>query len=146
VIETVSKENLNEVLPLIRQYQKFYKVSDISDENNSRFFSQFGESNPSGCQFLYRLNGSVVGFATVYFTFASTIAAKVATLNDLYTVPENRNSGIGRELVEYCRNFAAKNGAVRLQWITAPDNTQAQSLYESMETAKSTWLFYAHKT
>jgi hypothetical protein len=27
VIEVVSKENLNEVLPLIRQYQEFYKVA-----------------------------------------------------------------------------------------------------------------------
>ena len=83
MIEVVSKRNLAEVLPLIRAYQEFYKVSEISDDRNSEFFAQFGESSPSGCQFIYREAGNVVGFATVYFSFASTITAKVAVLNDL---------------------------------------------------------------
>jgi ribosomal protein S18 acetylase RimI-like enzyme len=146
VIEVVSEKNLHEVLPLIRQYQEFYKAADISDSRNKKFFSQFGENNPSGCQFLYRQNDSVVGFATVYFTYSSTMAAKVAVLNDLFTVPEMRSNGIGRELIEHCLNFATEKGATRLQWLTAPDNKQAQSLYESMETGKSTWLLYTYKT
>lgn len=146
MIEPVTNDNLNEILPLIRQYQKFYKVADISDSKNKKFFSQFGENNPSGCQFLYRQNTSVLGFATVYFTYTSTIAAKVAILNDLFTVSESRGRGIGRKLIEHCRSYAATNGAARLQWFTAPDNSPAQSLYESMETSKSTWLLYTYKT
>lgn len=54
MIETVSKNNLVEVLPLIRAYQEFYKISEISDDRNSEFFSQFGESSSAGCQFIYR--------------------------------------------------------------------------------------------
>jgi ribosomal protein S18 acetylase RimI-like enzyme len=146
VIEVVSKENLHEVLPLIRQYQEFYRVAEISDSRNKEFFSQFGENNPSGCQFLYRQGGSVVGFATVYFNYSSTLTAKVAVLNDLFTIPEMRSNGVGRKLIEHSRNFATEKGATRLQWLTAPDNKQAQSLYESMETGKSQWLLYTYKT
>ena len=146
MIEFVSKENLNEILPLIRKYQEFYKVPDISDSRNNEFFSQFGENNPSGCQFLYRLNNCVAGFATMYFTYSSTLAAKVGVLNDLYTIPEMRGKGIGRKLIEYCSEYAEKNGAIRLQWITAPDNEQAQALYSSMETNKSSWLLYTIKS
>mgnify|MGYP001147849842 FL=1 len=146
MIEAVSKNNLTEVLPLIRAYQEFYKVSEISDDRNSEFFAQFGESSPAGCQFIYREAGNVVGFATVYFSFTSTIAAKVAVLNDLYTLPNCRGKGVGRQLIEYCRNYAAENGAARLQWVTAPDNEQAQKLYESLNTGKSTWHFYTYNT
>lgn len=146
MIEAVSKNNLIEVLPLIRAYQEFYKVSEISDDRNSEFFAQFGESSPAGCQFIYREAGNVVGFATVYFSFTSTIAAKVAVLNDLYTLPNSRGKGVGRQLIEHCRNYAAENGAVRLQWVTAPDNEQAQKLYESLNTGKSTWHFYTYNT
>jgi len=32
VIESVSDNNLSEVLPLIRLYQEFYKIEDIDDE------------------------------------------------------------------------------------------------------------------
>ena len=52
MIEIVSKNNIDEVLPLIRAYQEFYNVAEISDSKNKEFFSQFGESNPAGCQFV----------------------------------------------------------------------------------------------
>lgn len=146
MIEIVSESNIDKVLPLIRAYQEFYNIADISDSKNRDFFAQFGESNSSGCQFIYRDKGNVAGFATVYFTYTSTIAAKVAILNDLYTMPDFRGKGIGRKLIEHCHSYASSNGAARLQWVTAPDNKQAQKLYDSMNTSKSTWYFYAYNT
>lgn len=146
MIEVVSRHNLHDVLPLIRAYQAFYKVADISDERNERFFSQFGESNPAGCQFAYRDSGKVVGFATLYFSFASTTTIKVGILNDLYTVEGYRGNGIGRQLIEHCRDYAKANGASRLQWVTALDNTSAQRLYDNLDTQKSTWHFYTYNT
>ncbi|MFL0807118.1 MAG: GNAT family N-acetyltransferase [Oceanobacter sp.] len=144
MIETVSHSNLHDVLPLIRAYQAFYQVADIDDERNRTFFSQFGENSEQGCQFLYRDGERVVGFATVYFSFTSTIAAKVAVLNDLYTEPDCRGQGVGKQLIEHCRQYAAEKGAARLQWVTAPDNTQAQALYDSLDTRKSSWFFYSY--
>ncbi len=146
MIESVSSNNLDQVLPLLRQYQEFYKVADISDSRNASFFSQFGESNPAGCQFIYRDSGQVVGFATVYFSFTTSITAKVAVLNDLYTLADYRGRGIGRKLVQHCQRYAEKNGAARLQWVTAPDNEQAQKLYDGVCTSKSSWLFYTLNT
>ena len=144
MIETVSHNNLDDVLPLIRAYQAFYQVADIDDARNREFFSRFGKNSEQGCQFLYRQGERVVGFATVYFSFASTITAKVAVLNDLYTEPDCRGQGIGKQLIEHCRQYAAEQGAARLQWVTAPDNTQAQALYDALDTRKSSWLFYSY--
>jgi len=144
MIEPISKNNLYEVLPLIRAYQEFYKVADISDSRNKQFFSQFGESSNCGCQFAFRDAGTIVSFATIYFTFTSTITSKVAILNDLYTCPEYRRKGIGTQLIEHCRGYAAKHGAARLQWVTAPENEQAQKLYDAMNTGKSIWQFYTY--
>jgi ribosomal protein S18 acetylase RimI-like enzyme len=146
VIEPVSTSNLPEVLPLIRAYQEFYKVAEISDAKNALFFSQFGESSNFGCQFSFRKSGEIVGFATVYFTFTSTIVSKVAVLSDLYTSPEHRGEGIGKQLIEYCHDYATRNGAFRLQWVTATNNEQAQRLYDSMNTGKSEWYFYTYNT
>ena len=78
MIEFVTERNFEEVLPLIRKYQEFYDVPEIDETRNRAFFSQFGEENPFGCQFLFRHEGRAVGFATVYFTFTSTIAKKLA--------------------------------------------------------------------
>lgn len=144
MIEPVASNNLDEILPLIKSYQEFYKAVPISDATNKQFFSQFNEKNSSGCQFLYRKDDKVVGFATVYFTFNTNVAAKVAILNDLYVTPEARGQQVARQLIEHCREFAQANGAVRLQWVTAPDNLAAQKLYDSLDVKKSEWAFYIY--
>ena len=145
MIEAVSENNLEEVLPLIRLYQQFYKIADIDDERNRQFFSQFHENNDNGCLFLYRNNqGEAVAFATVYFSYVSSIPAKVGIMNDLYTIQSHRGKGIGRELINHCLQFAISKGAARLQWITAEDNTQAQKLYDSLDTKKSSWKVYTY--
>jgi GNAT superfamily N-acetyltransferase len=145
MIEVVDEGNLGEILYLIRAYQEFYEISDIDDERNRTFFSQFGEQNPFGCQFLYRLDGRAVGFATVYLTFNSTIAQKVGVMNDLYVVPHLRGKGIGKALINYCLDFALSKGAYRLQWVTATDNHPAQKLYDSLNTTKRYWAFYTYR-
>lgn len=145
MIEAVSDKNLDEVIPLMRQYQEFYKISDICDDRNRTFFSQFSESGNDGCLFLYRNDeGAVVAFATVYFSFVSSIPARVGIMNDLYTVPDHRGQGIGKQLINHCLQFALSKGAARLQWLTAEDNTLAQKLYDSLDTKKSTWKVYTY--
>jgi len=65
-------------------------------KRNRVFFSQFNENGNEGCLFLYRnTEDEVVAFATVYFTYVSSIPAKVEVMNDLYTTPSYRGKGIG---------------------------------------------------
>ena len=145
MIESVSESNLEDVLPLIRMYQEFYKIEDTDDERNRAFFSQFHEDGDKGCLFLYRNEaGEAVAFATVYFTYISSISAKVGVMNDLYTIQSNRGKGIGRKLINHCLQFAISKGAARLQWLTAEGNIQAQKLYDSLDTKKSTWKVYTY--
>ncbi|MBN1500169.1 MAG: GNAT family N-acetyltransferase [Spirochaetes bacterium] len=145
MIEAVSKKSIDEVLPLIRKYQEFYKISSIDDDRNRIFFSQFDESGNDGCLFLYRDDkGNPAAFATVYFTFVSSIPARVGVMNDLYTLPQYRGKGIGRDLINHCLQFALSKGAVRLQWLTAEDNEPAQKLYDSLDTKKSKWMVYTY--
>lgn len=146
MIEIVTDRNIEEVLPLIRMYQEFYHVSDISDERNKDFFSQFGPEGDKGCLFAFRSDGSIVAFATVYFSYTSSIASKSAVLNDLYTLPEKRRKGIGKSLIEYCWKFASSKGAARLQWATQVDNESANSLYRSLGAKESTWNVYIYST
>lgn len=142
MIAAVNQHNLSDVLPLVRAYQTFYQVANTCDDKNKSFLAQFSEESQLGCQFLYIKEEKAVAFATVYFSFSTTIAAKVAVLNDLYTLPEYRGEGIAIELIEHCQKFAKEKGAVRLQWVTAPDNKQAQKLYDKLGTKKSSWYFY----
>ena len=146
MIEPIDKKNLDEVLPLIRKYQEFYAVKNIDDNNNKNFFSQFGPLSEKGCLFGYRKEGKLVAFATVYFSYASSIISKVAIMNDLYTLEEYRRHGIAAELIRHCEKYAKENGAVRLQWVTAASNKTAQSIYKALGAKQSSWEFFTYTT
>ncbi|MCP5163273.1 MAG: GNAT family N-acetyltransferase [Hahellaceae bacterium] len=145
MIETVGPHNLQLILPLIRQYQQFYQVAVIDDAKNQTFFSQFGPDQPQGCQFVYMNEGVPTGFATLYFSFSSTLAEKVGVMNDLYVLPECRGGGMGKALIQHCLDYALKQGAYRLQWTTAMDNLVAQSTYNALNTQSKPWLFYTYR-
>jgi ribosomal protein S18 acetylase RimI-like enzyme len=144
MIESINAHNLDEIIPLIRKYQEFYKIENINDNKNKKFFLQFGESSDKGCLFAYRLDGKLVAFVTVYFCYASSIISKVGIMNDLYTSKKYRNLGIGKKLIIHCEIYAKQNGAKRLQWVTAPSNKTAQSLYESLGKKTNTWEFFTY--
>lgn len=146
MIEAIDEQNLSDVLPLIRKYQEFYKAENIDDSKNMEFFSQFGELSDKGCLFGYRKDGQLVAFATVYFTYASSIISKVGVLNDLFTSEGYRNQGIATDLIKHCEKFVRKNGAARLQWVTSSTNRVAQSIYSSLGAKQSSWEFYTYAT
>lgn len=146
MIEPINEHNLIEVLPLIRKYQEFYEVKNIDENKNKEFFSQFGVSSDKGCLFGYRKNENIIAFATVYFSYASSVISKVAIMNDLYTSEENRRQGIATELIEFCEKYAKENGAVRLQWLTATTNKSAQSIYKALGAKQSSWEFFTYAT
>lgn len=145
MIEEITNENIDEVLPLIRMYQEFYGAPYISDEQNREFFSQFINSD-EGVLHMYRRDGSAIGFSTIYKCFSSTRAETVAVLSDLYVVPSYRGKGYGKRLVEHAVEVARSRGYSRLQWLTAQDNDKAQKLYKTMGAIKGSWFFYTKET
>ena len=146
LIEDINSSNIDEVLPLIRKYQEFYKVQNIDDKKNKIFFSQFGIESNKGCLFGYRKDNKLVAFTTIYFSYVSSSISRIAVMNDLYTLPEYRKQGIGKKLIQYCEKYSKTKGASRLQWLTAPDNTVAQSLYKSIGAKQSSWELFIYST
>lgn len=145
MIEEVTHENIDEVLPLISKYQEFYGGAVIADEQNKKFFSQFINSD-SGVLHLYRLEGNAIGFSTIYNGYSSTRAETVAILNDLYVLPAYRGNGYAKELVNHATKVARSKGYSRLQWLTAQDNDKAQKLYKALGAVKGSWFFYTKET
>ena len=146
MIEKVTDDNFDEVLPLIKEYQEFYKVENISEDKNRSYFYQFVNNNENGILYVLRENGKAIGFTTIYKGFSSSRAEIVAVLNDLYVSPSHRGNGHGKALINHAIGVAKSLGYSRLQWLTAQDNEVAQKLYDSLGANKSSWLFYAKET
>jgi len=140
-IDRVGKPDLPELMPMMRAYCDFYRV-DPSDEGLEALATSLIDNPAEGLQLIARLDGTPLGFATIYWSWQTLYASRIGVLNDLFVVPASRGTGAGRALIERCRELCCEHGAEKLVWETAPDNTTAQRLYDGLGAARSTWLSY----
>jgi ribosomal protein S18 acetylase RimI-like enzyme len=142
-ISRVSESDLAELLPLMRGYCDFYEVSPPDDELLSLARALIADPERDGVQLLARDGGEAVGFATIYWSWATTIAARIGVMNDLFVAPSGRGSGAAEQLIHACVEECRQHDAAELTWQTAPDNERAQRVYDRVGAQRSQWVDYS---
>jgi ribosomal protein S18 acetylase RimI-like enzyme len=144
VITVVGEADLEELLPLLRGYCDFYEVAPSDEALLALSRALIADPAREGVQLIARNpDGRAVGFATIYWTWQTTAAARLAVMNDLFVAPEGRGSGLAERLIAACRERAAEHGARSLAWQTAKDNVRAQKVYDRIGGRRSEWLDYS---
>ncbi len=145
-IETVTEFSLPRVLPLIADYQRFYRAPPDAHKNREHF-GGIARNPARGIMFLAcDQTEQAVGFATLYFPYSSVRAMAICLMNDLYTLPACRGQGVGRALINHCRSWASEQGYPELVWNTEQSNSTAQALYGSTGASRSAWFEYRWPT
>jgi GNAT superfamily N-acetyltransferase len=143
-IETVTEADLPELLPLMRGYCDFYEVEPSDEALESMSRTLLADPDREGVQLIARDGGGrPIGFATIFWTWSTSSAARIGTMNDLYVAPEGRGSGAADALIRACVDRCRERGAVRLEWQTALDNHRAQAVYERVGAGRERWLDYS---
>ena len=140
-IAPVTAAEYEELLPLIADYQRFYRAEPDSDRNRD-FFRRFLAPSEDGLLLGARGGDGFLGYACLYWHFSSTKAREVVLMNDLFVVPAARGKGVGRALIEASAAVGRERGAAALDWSTAPDNATAQRLYDATGAERSEWVSY----
>ena len=143
-IQPVDESELPELLPLLRGYCVFYET-DPTDEALLDLSRWLLEHPEDGIQLLARdERGAAIGFATVYWTWRTMFASRIAVMEDLFVAPEARGSGAAEELIAAARERAKAHGARDLTWQTAKTNTRAQAVYDRVGSEPDDdWLDYS---
>ncbi|MEZ5077756.1 MAG: GNAT family N-acetyltransferase [Solirubrobacterales bacterium] len=141
-IAPLAPEELEELLPLIGDYQRFYRVDEIDEERNRAFFRRFVAPSESGMLLAAQRDGELIGYACLYWTFTSLVPAEMVLMNDLFVSEEARGAGVGRALIEAAVAVASERGAHHLEWATEPDNSTARALYDRTGAEREEWIVY----
>jgi GNAT superfamily N-acetyltransferase len=142
-VKPVSEATLNQVLPLIKKYQAFYRAYPNAGKTK-KFFLQLILNRGKGILLaVFNAEGLALGFATLYFLPSSLSAQTTCVLNDLYTIPTQRRKGAAKALLHACRQYALAKGFKQLEWHTQASNKTAQKLYARMPAARSGWYHYS---
>ena len=145
-IRRVEKEDLPDLMPLLRAYCDFYRVDPSDEALRALVNALIADPEHEGMQLLARDDaGMAIGFATVYWGWSTLSATRIGVLNDLFVAPEARGSGLAEALIEASRAECAARGAGELSWQTAKDNSRAQAVYERIGARRSEWLDYSLK-
>ena len=143
-ITRVGEADLRDLLPLMRGYCDFYEVNPPDDSLLALARALIANPELEGVQLIARdaEDGSALGFATVYWLWSTSRAARIGVMNDLFTAPEARRRGVGEALIRACLDAVRERGGAVLQWQTASDNLSAQALYEAIGGIREQWVDY----
>lgn len=139
----VTAVDLPDLLPLVRAYCDFYAVSPSDEALLEVSRALIADPDRDGVQLIARNGGEeAVGFATVYWSWDTLIAARVGIMHDLFVIPSARGTGTADLLIEACVEECRRHGAAKLGWQTASDNARAQRVYERVGAIRDEWVDY----
>ena len=82
-------------------------------------------------------DGRVVGMTVLLYTISTALGARVALLEDMVVMPQERGRGIGSQLLNYALAFARDNGCRRITLLTDDLNIGARRFYVAHGFAES---------
>ncbi|HEX8856738.1 MAG TPA: GNAT family N-acetyltransferase [Thermoleophilaceae bacterium] len=142
-LERVTESELPELLPLMRAYCDFYEVQPSDDALLAMSRELIADPEKEGVQLLARDDdGNAVGFATIFWSWSTSDAARIGVMNDLFVAEAARGGGAAEALIRACVDECRARGAGRLTWQTALDNHRAQAVYDRVGGVREHWVDY----
>ena len=145
LISIVEQADLGDLLVLVRAYCDFYRVAPSDEDLLELSRALIADPEREGVQLIAREangGGRAVGFATVFWSWATTRGARIGIMHDLFVDPAARGSGLADALIGRCLELCREHGARSLQWETALDNLRAQGVYDRVGGVRERWLSY----
>lgn len=129
IVRPLRAEDREQWQPLWDGYNLFYERPNFSAEITDVSWSRFLDPDEPMFGAVAEAGGELVGLVHYLFHRSTTSVELVCYLQDLFTAPEARGMGVGRVLIEYVYEEAAKAGVRRVYWQTHEDNP-ARKLYD----------------
>ena len=134
-IRDMTPSDYEQWLPLWDGYNAFYGRSGptaLPAEITATTWKRFFEPAEPMHALVAELDGHLVGLTHYLFHRSTTLLAPICYLQDLFTVPEMRRTGVGRALIEAVYQRAAQAGSSRVYWQTHETNLVARRLYDQV--------------
>jgi GNAT superfamily N-acetyltransferase len=132
-IRFVTPQDYDQWLPLWDGYNAFYGRSGetalpvaVTQRTWARFFDVYEPVHA----LVAESDDGLLGLVHYVYHRSTTSIAPISYLQDLFTLPSARGTGVGRALINGVYEEAARAGASRVYWHTHETNATAMLLYD----------------
>ena len=135
IVRPVEKTDLAAWRPLWDGYNAFYGRAGetaLPDEVTRTTWQRFFDPGEPVFALVADDNDSLLGLVHYLFHRSTSRIAPTCYLQDLFTVPAARRSGVGRALIEAVYVRAREQGLQRVYWQTHESNAVGRALYEQV--------------
>ena len=134
-IRAIRRADYESWRPLWDGYNAFYGRSGataLPEEITRATWERFFDAAEPVHALVAEREGRVVGLAHYLYHRSTTRLRDVCYLQDLFTAPELRGLGIGRQLIQGVCDAARAAGCSRVYWQTQATNQPGRALYAKM--------------
>jgi len=128
-IRRVTADDQQAWLPLWQAYLRFYKTELAEDVSAETWRRLLDTSEPTHSALAWR-GEDAVGMVNFIYHRSNWSIKNACYLQDLIVAPEQRGTGIGRQLIEYVYAAAKADDCDKVHWLTHETNATAIQLYE----------------
>jgi GNAT superfamily N-acetyltransferase len=140
IVRPVEQRDADAWRRLFRDYGVFYKT-EFDDAQLDHVWGLLTTEGSGVDALVAEVDGAVVGIAH-YRSHPDTFSTgNDWYLDDLFTDPSARGTGVASALIERLSELARATGPGTLRWITAEDNVTAQRVYDRL-AKRTTWVTY----
>ena len=129
IVRPLRAEDREQWQPLWDGYNLFYERPNLPNEITETSWARFLDPSEPMFAAVAEMDGRIVGLVHYLYHRNTAMIEDACYLQDLFTAPEARGLGVGRALIEYVYQEAAKAGSRRVYWQTQ-ENNPARKLYD----------------
>jgi GNAT superfamily N-acetyltransferase len=141
-VRPAERKDRPKLLALIEGYFAFYRTP-FPGQKVEALLDLLEQDPGLGVQLVADEDGKLQGFASLYACLDTLVADRILVMNDLFVDPSLRSHGVGAALFDASLAYATAHGYVRLDWVTAKENRDAQRFYDRHGGRRGPWISYS---
>src|SRR5712691_2254482 len=142
-IRQATERDLPVIISFIRQLAEYERMSDEAVMTGEILRESLFGPRPFAEVLLGYDGEQPVAFAVFFHNFSTFLGRPGLYLEDLFVLPAQRGSGIGRLLLAHLARLAVERGCGRLEWAVLDWNRDAIQFYERLGARpNSDWTVY----
>ena len=135
LVRPIERSDYDGWRPLWDGYNAFYErvgATALPEQITSATWERFFTASEPVHAFVAVRQRRIVGLVHYLFHRSTTRLQDVCYLQDLFTVEEERGTGVGRHLILAVYEAARQAGCSRVYWLTHSSNMRGRALYDKV--------------